>query len=650
MKYTYEDYRALFFINRFVQQTQETSFSFMEKISKWAGSVGITVRKEKELPATYKKITKKMEFLLKEADTIEPSPYKKNITMISKLFRLTPAEENILEACWLSERSRFFRRFEDSYNFDTRLYGAFANIGLYQAQHLLNHKGKLRHYGLLDMTRYTGGFFIPMDICDILAAQYKDYQELKTAFLGKPIKNLLQAKDFGYIPETDFAVKLVKNSKKTKGFNILLYGMPGTGKTSFAQMLAGCAKLKMFTVAEEYNEYEEKNHRLQELYRKLNLLELEEDKQSCLLFDEAEDIFSSSNNKCDKVNLNRLLENNSCPVIWITNNITRMDPAFVRRFTLAIHFERPPEQIRQKIWSKHLKEYNLPHSAEQTLSLAKDFTVPPSMIEGAAKTAKLVKGDLNTVRQHLSIMTQALRGGRKIVKEDNRIEAFNEALINANMDLNQLASRLKELGRLNFSLCLYGASGTGKSAYARHLAKELGLPPLQKRASDLISPMVGETEQNIAGAFAQARKEKALLIFDEADSFLQDRTQAQRNWEVTCVNEMLTWMEKHHYPFICTTNLMDRLDSASLRRFSFKVRYDFLNIKQVQCAFKYFFNTNIDESEAQTLTMLTPGDFALVKSKADILGLKQVDKLKELLEAEQELKSTRGKNSIGFCA
>ena len=80
---------------------------------------------------------------------------------------------------------------------------------------------------------------------------------------------------------------------------------------------------------------------------------------------------------------------------------------------------------------------------------------------------------------------------------------------------------------------------------------------LHKRASDLISKWVGESEQNIAAAFAEARWKKMLLVIDEADSFLQDRRHAHRSWEVTQVNEMLTQMESHPLPFVCTTNLMD---------------------------------------------------------------------------------------------
>ncbi|UKI42714.1 MAG: ATP-binding protein [Candidatus Melainabacteria bacterium] len=108
-----------------------------------------------------------------------------------------------------------------------------------------------------------------------------------------------------------------------------------------------------------------------------------------------------------------------------------------------------------------------------------------------------------------------------------------------------------------------------KSSYARYLAEQLGIEVLLKRASDLISPYVGETEQNIAAAFSEAKSKKAMLIFDEADTFLQDRNNAVRSWEVAQVNEMLTQMEAAEYPFICTTNLLDTLDEASLRRFTF---------------------------------------------------------------------------------
>ena len=135
-----------------------------------------------------------------------------------------------------------------------------------------------------------------------------------------------------------------------------------------------------------------------------------------------------------------------------------------------------------------------------------------------------------------------------------------------------------------------GPPGAGKSAWVRHLAGQMGLPVLHKRASDLLDMFVGGTEQNIAGAFAEAREAHAFLVFDEADSLLLERADAVRSWEIAQVNEMLTWMESHALPFACTTNLPDRLDRASLRRFLVKVRFGWLTPAQARLAFQRFFD------------------------------------------------------------
>ena len=272
------------------------------------------------------------------------------------------------------------------------------------------------------------------------------------------------------------------------------------------------------------------------------------------------------------------------------------------------------------------------------------------MIAGAAQAAKMIKGDINDVKYHIDIMQQALHNGYKMPEKKKIKTDFCPTLLNTDLDLEKLKNQLKNMNKLNFSLCLYGASGTGKSAYARYLAEALNIKFCQKRASDLVSPYVGRTEQNIAMAFAQAKEEKSLLIFDEADSFLQDRAHARYSWEKTAVNEMLTWMESHPYPFICTTNLMKDLDPASLRRFTFKVKYNFLTKEQIQIAFKYFFNLKIKEEDISSLNRLSPADFTLIKNKAEIMGFdKDIKTLVKMLQEEQNLKDIDKAVSIGFC-
>ena len=121
-----------------------------------------------------------------------------------------------------------------------------------------------------------------------------------------------------------------------------------------------------------------------------------------------------------------------------------------------------------------------------------------------------------------------------------------------------------------------------------------------------------------------------MLIFDEADPLLlSDRREASHSWEVTQVNEMLTWMESHPLPFVCTTNLGDRLDHAALRRFTLKLRFDSLGAVQAARAFRHFFAA---EPPRAVPDGLTPGDFATVRRKLALYGDASPGQLVEWLD------------------
>lgn len=103
---------------------------------------------------------------------------------------------------------------------------------------------------------------------------------------------------------------------------------------------------------------------------------------------------------------------------------------------------------------------------------------------------------------------------------------YDPALARADTDLGDLADRLVAAPSRRWSLLLAGPSGTGKSAYASHLAERLGIDLILKRGSDLLNMFVGGTEANIAKAFAESAQTGGLLLIDEADDFLFDRREA----------------------------------------------------------------------------------------------------------------------------
>ena len=182
----------------------------------------------------------------------------------------------------------------------------------------------------------------------------------------------------------------------------------------------------------------------------------------------------------------------------------------------------------------------------------------------------------------------------------------------------------------------------------------MGIALLVKRASDLMSMWVGGNEKNIARAFKQAEQENALLLIDEVDSFLQDRRGAQHSWEVSSVNEMLTQMESFSGVFIASTNLMEGLDQASLRRFDLKVKFDFLKPEQAwELLRRHCGKLAITTPQPQQLTRLmrlhnlTPGDFAAVVRQNQFRPITSSADFVSALEAECAIKEG-AKAAIGF--
>jgi DNA replication protein DnaC len=306
--------------------------------------------------------------------------------------------------------------------------------------------------------------------------------------------------------------------------------------------------------------------------------------------------------------------------------------------------EAPDEEVQSRIWNYSARKNKVKLPKDKIDKLVKSYNIAPAIIDTSLKTAALT-GDHNAIEKTIDSLQTAMygqSGKRSHIAEHE----FSTDLLNCDVNLAHLTRRITTLKGVNFSLCLYGVPGSGKSAYARFLADHMKMKVLHKRASDLLSMWVGESEKNIAKAFSEAKRKKMLLVIDEADSFLQDRRHAQRSWEVTQVNEMLTQMESHPLPFVCTTNLMDGLDQASLRRFTFKVKYDFLTRKQTEFAFQHFFGIEPTVSLAD-LTCLAPGDFAVVARKAKICGIDSQIELADMLRQEQEVKDVKYA-SFGF--
>lgn len=482
--------------------------------------------------------------------------------------------------------------------------------------------------------------------------------------LGAPAQAELEWQDFDHLGQQRADVEgIVRGAlnKRAKGVNVLLYGPPGTGKTEFARTLAARLGVALFSVGEtdETGNEPSRSERLADLKLGQSLLRRETD--AMLLFDEMDDLLGQGSSSLlglfgllqprkrsqapSRLFMNRLLEENPAPTLWTVNNASDIDRALLRRMMFAIELRQPPPPVRQRIWARQLERSGIEASAQDARDLAYEFDATPGVAAGAVAAAALLRdGDLGAVRRGVQSLSRLL----DCEKPDQGVpRGFNPAFMQSDEDLEALAGRLCATGKQRFSLCLQGPPGTGKSAWTRYLADRLGLEVTQKRASDLMSMWVGQTEKNIAQAFREAADDGSFLVFDEADSLLADRRGAERNWEISQVNEMLTWMERHPLPFACTTNLIEKLDPATLRRFVFKISVGYMDASRANAMFRDWFSLP-PPGGLGSLQVLTPGDFATARHKAEILGqLEDPSALYALLKAECEAKPNPSR-PVGF--
>lgn len=438
--------------------------------------------------------------------------------------------------------------------------------------------------------------------------------------------------------------------KNSPGINIMMWGLPGTGKTELALALAAKNNWKLIAVGDISNADNKEKSRAERLTSlKIALKLYGSSENTIVLFDEMEDLFKTDNNATfSKAFINRLIETTPVPIIWTTNELRVLGNAVLRRMVYNIGFEVPSTAALKTIW-KHYADKNGVKLEENVIhDLAVNFKIVPALINNAIKITSMANLPPEEIPEVVESLDRLMNYGQKRPMQvtARKDVPYDASCANADIDLMKLSERLKK-ARPNFSACMFGPPGTGKSEYARFVARELGKQVLYKRASDLISMWVGETEANIAKAFKEAKEEEMVLIIDEGDTFLRNREKARNSWEVSQVNEMLSQMEVHDQPFFLTTNLMDDLDPASLRRFTFKIKFDFMQPDQSARLFKQYFGV---EAPATILKneILTPGDFANVKRKADILNITDAAELYDLVAQECDLKPQKKGNRIGF--
>lgn len=518
-------------------------------------------------------------YLLEHFHALRPKSFvRKNLALLQECFGLSALEVQIIYAFYIYSKASGYCNClsEDKLDYYEvcALIGEVLQVSHTKVAKLLMADMPLRQLGLLD-TGYADGRLELESFAQSLMQEPLSRSEFVGSVARAMPASTLECHDFSYMQkDLDMLLDYCKNAKSP---SVFLYGKPGVGKNEIAALLAKELGRDLWEIHNLKNGKVE-DKRYEQFVRAQAMLDKD---RAMILLDECEDIFPTLyalffENKPSKNTLNKMLESVKIPSIFLSNSAD-IDPAFLRRFDIVLEIHAPPQEKKQEILQKALQSQGIKVDSRIMRQMS-ESSLSQGVLLQACKVAKTLaktskqsaKERQKSIRESLiQVLNEHLKlQGQKLISTSKpKSLPYDMSLINASVDMQSLCERIKSVcgardskesatadSTQGIRILAHGMAGSGKSEFAKALAKELNKPIMLKRASDLLSMWVGGSEQNIAAAFREAEKRGAILVLDEVDSFLQDRSGASRSWEISQVNETLTQMENFEGIFIATTN------------------------------------------------------------------------------------------------
>ncbi|TDJ80448.1 AAA family ATPase [Campylobacter volucris] len=456
-------------------------------------------------------------------------------------------------------------------------------------------------------------------------------------------KTRLKLNDFDYIQEkVNDIITLLKY--KQKG-NIFIYGKAGVGKNELSALIAKELNREILCVKAKISQ--KNSNRISNFYA---LQKIVNPKKQMILFDECEDSFCY-NSLAEKIRINKILDENKAICIFLSNS-NDMDEAYLRRFDVILELESMPKEKKIQNIQNLFDKQRLKIDETIIESIASHPELSQGVILKCAQNAKIFKNKSQEI--FLRLINENLKArSLEPISIQKTSKKYDLNLIESDLNLKELIKNIDKNSSLR--ILSYGIAGSGKSEFAKEMAKSLNKTLHSYKLSDILDPYVGNNEKNIARIFKQASNDNAILQLDEIDALISNRENASKNWERSLVNEMLMQMENFEGIFIASTNHLKSLDQASIRRFDLKVEFKALKQEKLLKAFEFFakeLKLNYDKKQIANkllkLQNICLGDFALILRQDKIFKIKNIDEFLEKLEKESKLKSDDEKINMGF--
>lgn len=593
-----------------------------------------------------------------QSEDFQPRSIQCRFSELQKYLDLNEHELDILMVFFLqnSQRIKLGDFAVNTYcnTFDIHQLTIVTGISEYDIITYLADNANLRKYGLIDE---EGD--IERGIMSFLNGT--STQALSERFWTKCTEVPLPWEYHGKIAEEhgETICDMIRSKTPENGCSILLYGAAGAGKTSFAISLAAHLDRDLYFIAQSDKNSCQHSYSASFRYTALAAAQRQLDPDKCILVvDECDSMIEACHNNewtdLDKPledgaetkgQLNTVIDENRHTIIWICNSQQdAIAKSSRRRFDYSVLFDELLPETRVRIWENSLKRFGCEGRLDREFieKVSRIYKVNAGGIALAVKnTASLLAAYPDSIfedtimkflRAHCTLL--GIRRSDEERLEPSRDYSLKGLNIHSGISLERLiqvcsnylrtqdssAHAGRDCPRMN--LLLHGVPGSGKTEFAKFLAKKLGMKLNIKNASELLSKYVGGTEHLVAAAFEEAEKNNEIFFLDEGDSMLASRSDAYQSWEVSQVNTWLAEMEHFKGIFIVSTNLIQKLDPAALRRFTFRIHFDFLENPGKDIFYDTYFKhlalplmTDAERDALHDITQLTPADFRNVRQQ-----------------------------------
>lgn len=219
--------------------------------------------------------------------------------------------------------------------------------------------------------------------------------------------------------------------------------------------------------------------------------------------------------------------------------------------------------------------------------------------------------------------------------EELHIDEENRAHINQLIEEFTYIDALKNLNiPVDNKILLHGHTGCGKTATAHAIGAALNKDVIVLNLGGFISSRLGETAKNLSELFRKASNDNAILFIDEFDFIgkIRDYDEKDSGEMKRLVNTLIQQIDHlaDNAILICATNHLEIIDSALLRRFQIRLKYELPNDEQLNVYYSSLlvnFPENINEiNRTYGISYAEAKDIVFQQVKANIIEIEKQKK------------------------